>query len=55
MVCCACVFIALWVGIGPHVHKNYETPTPVRYPIPFFPTLSSLLTLLASVLVLGQC
>jgi len=24
----ACVFIALWVGIGASIHKNYEVPTP---------------------------
>ncbi|KAI0297087.1 hypothetical protein BC826DRAFT_1002129 [Russula brevipes] len=28
LVCLACIFIALWVGIGAGVHKNYETPTP---------------------------
>ena len=26
----ACVFITLWVAIGPGIHKHYETPTPVR-------------------------
>ena len=30
LVCLACVFITLWVAIGASVHKNYETPTPVR-------------------------
>ena len=29
MVGLACVFIALWVGIGVGVHKDYEVPTPV--------------------------
>jgi len=28
LVCLACVFIILWVAIGPGIHKNYETPTP---------------------------
>jgi len=38
LVCLACIFIALWVGIGGGIHKNYETPTPYwcwispRYP-----------------------
>jgi hypothetical protein len=35
MVCLACVFITLWVAIGSSVHRNYDTPTPVRYSIPF--------------------
>ena len=30
LVCLACVFIALWVGIGAGHFKNYEAPTPVR-------------------------
>lgn len=46
MVCLDCVFITLWVAIGAGVHKNYETPTPVRYTIPFFSTVFSLLILL---------
>ena len=25
------VFNTLWVGIGAGIHKNFETPTPVRY------------------------
>ena len=24
------IYIALWVGIGAGLHKNYDTPTPVR-------------------------
>jgi len=28
MVCLACLFITLWITIGPGVHKNYEIPTP---------------------------
>jgi hypothetical protein len=28
LVCLACVFIALWVGIGAGHFKNYEAPTP---------------------------
>jgi hypothetical protein len=52
--CLACVFITLWVTIGPGIHKNYETPTPVRNSPLFFPILSSVLTLLGSVLVLDQ-
>jgi hypothetical protein len=28
MVALTWVFIALWVGIGAGIHKNYETPTP---------------------------
>ena len=24
------IFSALWVGIGAGIHKDYETPTPVR-------------------------
>jgi hypothetical protein len=51
LVCLACVFITLWVAIGASVHKNYETPTPVRNSPS---TLSSLLTLLGSGLVLDQ-
>jgi O-antigen ligase len=43
----ACIFIALWVGIGNGVHKEYEAPSPVGYFIcyPFipFPYLSSCL------------
>ncbi len=54
LVCLACVFITLWVGIGGGIHKNYETPTPVRNLTLFFPIISSLLTLLGSVLVLDQ-
>ena len=30
LVCLACVFITLWAAIGAGIHKNYETPTPVR-------------------------
>jgi hypothetical protein len=30
LVCLACVFVTLWVAIGAGIHKNYETPTPVR-------------------------
>ena len=30
LVCLAFVFITLWVAIGAGIHKNYETPTPVR-------------------------
>jgi hypothetical protein len=54
MVCLVCIFIILWVAIGAGIHKNYETPTPVRNSPLFFPILSSLLTLLGSVLVLDQ-
>jgi hypothetical protein len=54
LVCLACVFTVLWVAIGPRIHKNYETPTPVRNLPLFFPILSSLLTLLGLVLVLDQ-
>ena len=54
LVCLAFVFITLWVTIGAGIHKNYETPTPVRNSTPFFPMLSSLLTLLGLVLVLDQ-
>jgi hypothetical protein len=50
----ACAFTILWVAIGGGIHKNYETPTPVRNSPLFFPILSSLLTLLGSVLVLDQ-
>jgi hypothetical protein len=46
LVCLACVFITLWVTIGPDIHKHYETPTPVRNSPLFFPILPSLLTLL---------
>ncbi len=49
-----CGFVALWAAIGDHIHKNYETPTPVRNSTLFFPIHSSLLTLLGSVLVLDQ-
>jgi len=38
LVCLACIFIALWAGIGGGVHKNYVTPTPVRNLTLFFPT-----------------
>jgi hypothetical protein len=38
LVCPACLFITLWVGIGASVHKNYETPTPVSYSTLSFPT-----------------
>jgi hypothetical protein len=44
----------LWAAIGDHIHKNYEIPTPACNSTPFFPILSSLLTLLGSVLVLDQ-
>jgi hypothetical protein len=54
LVCLVCVFTILWVAIGAGIHKNYETPTPVRNSPLFFPTLSSLLTLLGSVLVLDR-
>jgi hypothetical protein len=54
MVCLACIFITLWVAIGASSHKNYDTPTPVRYLTPLFFALFSLLTLLGSVLVLDQ-
>jgi hypothetical protein len=39
-----CVFIALWVGLGNGLHRNYEAPTPVRHPQPFHnpPTLLTL-------------
>jgi hypothetical protein len=54
LVCLVCVFIMLWLAIGPRIHRNYETPTPVRNSPSLFPILSSLLTLLGSVLVLDQ-
>ncbi len=54
LVCLACVFITLWAAIGAGIHKNYETPTPVRNSTLFFTILSSLFTLLGSVLVLDQ-
>jgi hypothetical protein len=54
MVCLTCIFITLWVAIGAGIHKNYETPTPVRNSPLFLPIPSSLLTLLVSVLVLDQ-
>ncbi len=54
LVCFACVFITLWVAIGAGIHKNYETPTPVRNSTLFIPILFSLLTLIGSVLVLDQ-
>jgi hypothetical protein len=42
LVCLACVFITLWVAIGPGIHKNYETPTPVRNsPFLSYPFLSA--------------
>ena len=50
----ACIFIALWVGIGATSHRNYETPTPVRCSILSFLTHYSLLRLHGSVLVLDQ-
>ena len=54
LVCLACIFIVLWVAIGAGIHKNYETPTPVRNsPFVFFLILS-MLTLLGSVLVLDR-
>jgi len=28
LVCLVCVFIMLWLAIGPRIHRNYETPTP---------------------------
>jgi hypothetical protein len=31
-----CIFIALWVSIGASIHRNYETPTPVRFFNPSF-------------------
>ena len=33
VVALATLFIALWVGLGNGLHKNYETPTPVSIPI----------------------
>ena len=30
IVALASLFVALWVGLGNGLHKNYETPTPVR-------------------------
>jgi hypothetical protein len=30
IVAVATLFVALWVGVGNGIHKNYETPTPVR-------------------------
>ena len=40
LVCLVCIFITLWVAIGAGVHKNYETPTPVRNLPSLFPSLS---------------
>ena len=54
LICLACIFIVLWVALGPGLHKNYEVPTPVRNSPLLFSILSSLLTLLRSVLVLDQ-
>ena len=54
LISLACVFIALCVGLGAGIHKNYETPTPVCYLTLFFPMLCSILTPLGSVLVLDQ-
>jgi hypothetical protein len=54
LVCLTCVFIVLWVSIGASIHKDYETPVPVRESPSFIPTLSSLLTPLGSVLVLDR-
>ena len=53
LVCLTCIFIVLWVALGPGLHKNYETPTPVRNSPLFFSIVSSLPTL-RSVLVLDQ-
>ena len=41
MVLLACIFITLWAAIGAGAHKNYETPTPVRYsdPVLLHPSL----------------
>jgi magnesium-transporting ATPase (P-type) len=44
LVCLACVFIILWVAIGAGIHKNYETPTPVRDSPLFLHIFSSMLT-----------
>jgi hypothetical protein len=30
IIALATLFVALWVGLGNGLHKNYETPTPVR-------------------------
>jgi hypothetical protein len=54
LVCLVCVFITLWVAVGAGIHKNYETPTPVRNSHLLLAIPSSLLTLLGSVLVLDQ-
>jgi hypothetical protein len=54
LVCLTCLFVTLWVSIGASIHKNYETPTPVRCSTLFFPTLCLPLMLLGSVLVLDQ-
>ena len=54
MVCLASVFITLWIAIGAGIHKNYETPTPVRDSPSVFPIHTSLLMLLKSVLVLDK-
>jgi hypothetical protein len=54
LVCLAFVFITLWVAIGAGIHKNYETPTPVRNLPLAFPMPLSLLTPLGSGLVLDQ-
>ena len=41
----AWIFSALWVGIGAGIHKNYETPTPVRnFDHPSFPPGQPILT-----------
>ena len=53
LICLACIFITLWVAIGAGIHKNYESPTPVRNSLFFFAILS-LFTLLLSVLVLDK-
>ena len=32
VVALTCLFVVLWVGVTNGIHKDFETPTPVRNP-----------------------
>ena len=52
IVALATLFIALWVGLGNGLDKNFETPTPVR--ILIYSPLCLIVDITWLVLVLGR-
>jgi hypothetical protein len=52
LISLATLFVALWVGLGNGIHKDFETPTPVR--ILIFSPFRLIADIIWIVLVLGR-